>query len=87
METVFALSKNLHPVPTNLAIDHLNSMRQAQKQWAEKAANDAFTMYSNYAKELGLLAKMDRNFYLTPHGLKFISLFELNKSIEFVNAL
>jgi hypothetical protein len=44
-------------------------------------------MYSNYAIDLGLLAKMSKNYYLTPGGVKFILLLELNKSILFVNSI
>jgi hypothetical protein len=54
---------------------------------ADKASNDAFIMYSNYAIDLGLLAKLGQDYYITPSGIRFILLLELNKSILFVNSI
>jgi len=44
-------------------------------------------MYSNYGIDLGLLAKIGRVYYITPSGLRFIILLELNKQILFVNSI
>jgi len=87
VESVFALSKNYYPVPLGEALNYFALITGKQNEWAEKAKNDAFIMYSNYSIDLGLLAKMDRNYYLTPAGIKFILLLELNKSILFVNSI
>jgi len=85
VESIFLLSKNFYPVPLNEAHRFFATLSGKQSEWAEKASNDAFIMYSNYSIDLGLLAKMDKNYYVTPAGLKFILLLELNKSILFVN--
>ena len=87
IETVFLLSKNFYPVPLNEAHGFFTILSGKKSEWAEKASSDAFIMYSNYAIDLGLLAKMERNYYITPAGVKFILLLELNKSILFVNSL
>jgi hypothetical protein len=87
VETIFLLSKNYYPVPLNAAHSFFTILSGKQSEWAEKASNDAFIMYSNYSIDLGLLAKMERNYYITPAGIKFILLLELNKSILFVNAM
>jgi len=87
VESVFALSKNFYPVPFDECRKFFLYLSGKHNQWAEKASSDAFKMYSNYAKDLGLLAKIDRNYYITPAGIRFILLLELNKSIMFVNSL
>ena len=87
VETIFALSKNFYPVPLKEAIKYFTYLTGKQSEWAEKAARDAFIMYSNYGIGLGLLAKVGRNYYLTPAGIRFILLLELNKAILFVNSV
>jgi hypothetical protein len=86
VETIFLLSKNFYPVPLNEAHKFFTTLSGKQSEWAEKASNDAFRMYSNYAIDLGLLAKMDKDYYVSPAGIKFILLLELNKSILFANS-
>jgi hypothetical protein len=86
VETIFLLSKNYYPVPLSEAYKFFATLSGKQSEWAEKASNDAFIMYSNYAIDLGLLAKIGRDYYVTPSGIKFILLLELNKSILFVNS-
>lgn len=87
VETIFALSKNFYPVPLKEAIKYFTYLTGKQNEWAPKAANDAFIMYSNYGIDLGFLAKVGRNYYLTPAGIRFILLLELNKAILFVNSI
>ena len=87
VETIFALSKNFYPVPLKEAVKYFTYLTGKQNEWAEKAARDAFIMYSNYGIDLGLLAKVGRDYYLTPAGIRFILLLELNKAILFVNSI
>jgi len=87
VETIFALSKNFYPVPLKEAIKYFSYLTGKHNEWAAKAANDAFVMYSNYGIDLGLLAKIGRVYYITPSGVRFILLLELNKSILFVNSI
>jgi hypothetical protein len=44
-------------------------------------------MYSNYAIDLGLMAKTDNNVYLTPDGFKFVIQLQLHKSLKLMNNL
>ncbi len=44
-------------------------------------------MYSNYAIDLGLLAKNDASVYLTPEGFKFVIQMQLHKSLKLMNYL
>jgi len=87
VETIFALSKNFYPVPLKEGIKYFSYLTGKQSEWAAKAAKDAFIMYSNYGIDLGLLAKIGRDYYITPSGIKFMLLLELNKSILFVNSM
>ncbi|MFH1732343.1 MAG: hypothetical protein ABIF82_11935 [Planctomycetota bacterium] len=87
VETVFALSKNYYPVPLKEAVCYFSYLSGKQSEWGAKAGRDAFIMYSNYGIELGLLAKMGRTYYITPLGIRFILLLELNKSILFATCL
>jgi hypothetical protein len=87
VETIFVLSKSFYPVPLKEASKFFRYLSGKHTEWADKAANDAFIMYSNYSIDLGLLAKINRDYYITPSGIKFILLLELNKSILFVNAI
>jgi len=87
VETVFALSKNYYPVPLKEAYIYFSYLTGRKSEWKEKASSDAFIMYSNYSIDLGFLAKMNKNYYITPLGIRFILLLELNKSILFVSHL
>ncbi len=87
VESVFALSKNFYPVPFEECRKFFLYLSGKHHEWALKASGDAFKMYSNYSIDLGLLARIGRNFYITPSGIRFILLLELNKSILFVNSL
>ncbi len=87
VETIFALSKNYYPVPLKEATNYFTYLSGKKSEWGTKASKDAFIMYSNYGIDLGLLAKIGREYYITPSGIKFMLLLELNKSILFVNSL
>lgn len=87
VETIFLLSKNYYPVSLDKAHNFFSILSGKESEWAEKASKDAFSMYSNYAINLGLLAKIRYDYYITPSGIRFILLLELNKSILFVNSI
>lgn len=87
VETIFTLSKNFYPVPLRESSKQFAYLAGKYNEWAAKAQNDAFIMYSNYCIDLGLLAKVNRDYYITPSGIRFILLLELNKSILFVNSI
>ncbi|MDR1218757.1 MAG: hypothetical protein LBK73_04010 [Treponema sp.] len=87
VEAIFLLSKNYYPVPLVKAHGFFTTLSGKQSEWAEKASNDAFAMYSNYAINLGLLARIGRDYYITPSGIRFILFLELNKSILLINSI
>jgi hypothetical protein len=74
VETVFILSKNFYPAPLSKAVNLFATLSGKESEWAAKARKDAFTMYSNYSVDLGLLAKIGQDYYITPAGVKFILL-------------
>lgn len=87
VETIFALSKNYYPVPLREAANYFGYLSGKKSEWDKKASGDAFVMYSNYGIDLGLLAKIGKEYYITPSGIKFMLLLELNKSLLFVDSL
>jgi hypothetical protein len=87
VESVFSLSKNFYPVPLREASNQFAYITGKVKEWGTKAKHDSFIMYSNYSIDLGLLAKVNRDYYITPSGIRFLLLLELNKSILFVNSI
>ena len=52
-----------------------------------KAKYSATRMYSNYAVDLGLLAKTEQSVYLTPEGFKFTIQMQLHKSLKLMDTL
>ncbi|MCK4295345.1 MAG: hypothetical protein KAX28_01655 [Candidatus Marinimicrobia bacterium] len=87
VEAIFSLSKNYYPVPLKEARKHFAILSGKINEWRPKAENDAFIMYSNYGIDLGFLAKIGREYYITPSGIKFMFLLELNKAILFINSI
>lgn len=88
IECVFALSKTTYPVP----IEHLENYFCIYSgkiyDWqSEKAKRHGAKMYSNYAIDLGLMAKSDKNVFLTPEGFKFVIQMQLHKSLKLMNHL
>jgi len=44
-------------------------------------------MYTNYATDLGLLAKAHDNLYLTPEGIRFTVQMQLHKGLKLVESM
>jgi hypothetical protein len=88
IESVFALSRNTYPVPLSQLIDYFTYYSGKIYDWkTAKAKFNGTKMYSNYAVDLGLLAKNDERVYLTPDGFKFVIQMQLHKSIKLMNNL
>jgi hypothetical protein len=51
----------------------------------QKAKSHGAKMYSNYAIELGLMAKSNNSVFLTPEGLKFVIQMQLHKSLNLID--
>jgi hypothetical protein len=86
VECVFSLSKTSYPVLLT-QLEHFFTMYSGKiYDWqTEKAQKYGARMYSNYAIDLGLLAKTDNNIYITPDGFKFIVQLQLHKSLKLMN--
>ena len=88
VESVFSLSKNTYPVPTAHLIEYFAFYAGKYFDWqTSKAKFSATRMYSNYAVDLGLLAKTDDTIYLTPEGFRFTVQMQMHKNLKMVESL
>jgi hypothetical protein len=88
VECVFALSKTSYPVALSQLENYFTIYSGKIYDWkTEKAQKHGAKMYSNYAIDLGLMAKNDNNIYLTPDGFKFVIQLQLHKSLKLMNQL
>jgi hypothetical protein len=72
VESVFVLSKNTYPVLLSQLNNYFTYYSGKIYEWqTSKAQFNGTRMYSNYAIDLGLIAKNDEHVYLTPDGFKF----------------
>jgi hypothetical protein len=87
-ECVFTLSKTCYPVPLPQLENYFAVYSGKMYDWqTEKARKHGVSMYSNYAIDLGLMAKTEKNVYLTPDGFKFVAQLQLHKSLKLINNL
>jgi len=88
VECVFTLSKTSYPVSISQLENYFTVYSGKIYDWqTEKAKKHGAKMYSNYAIDLGLMAKTDNNFYLTPDGFKFVIQLQLHKSLKLMGHL
>jgi hypothetical protein len=88
VECVFTLSKTSYPVALSQLENYFTIYSGKIYDWqTEKAQKHGAKMYSNYAIDLGLMAKADNNVYLTPDGFKFVVQLQLHKSLKLMNHL
>ena len=88
VECVFTLSKTSYPVSLSQLESYFAAYSGKIYDWqTEKAQRHGTKMYSNYAIDLGLMAKTDNNVYLTPDGFKFVIQLQLHKSLKLMNHL
>jgi hypothetical protein len=88
VEATFALAKNTYPVLMSHLYEYFTYHSGKVFDWqTDKAKYNATRMYSNYAVDLGLLAKTNQNVYLTPEGFKFTIQMQLHKSLKLMETL
>lgn len=86
VECVFSLSKISYPVLFSQLEPFFTIYSGKNYDWqTKKSQSHGAKMYSNYAIDLGLLAKTDNNIYITPDGFKFIVQLQLHKSLKLMN--
>lgn len=87
VEATFALAKNTYPVPMTWLTDYFSYYAGKYFDWqTKKAKYNATRMYSNYAVDLGLLAKSGDSIYITPDGFRFTIQLQLHKSLKMLEA-
>jgi len=88
VEAVFALAKNTYPIPMPHLMQYFSYHAGKHFDWqTDKAKYSATRMYSNYAVDLGLLAKSGDTIYLTPEGFRFTIQMQLHKSLKMMESL
>jgi hypothetical protein len=89
VESVFFLSKNTYPVPMSHLLQYFTYYAGKYFDWqTKKAKYNATRMYTNYAVDLGLLAKSgDTTIYLTPEGFRFTIQMQMHKSLKMIDSL
>lgn len=86
VESIFALSKNVYPVLISQLQEFFTYYSGKIYDWqTEKAKSHGVKMYSNYAINLGLIAKTEKSVYLTPEGFKFVIQLQLHKSLRLMD--
>ena len=88
VESVFCLSKNTYPVLMSHLLQYFTYYAGKHYDWqTDKARYNATRMYSNYAVDLGLLAKSGESVYLTPEGFRFTIEMQMHKSLKMMDSL
>ncbi len=88
VESVFVLSKNSYPVPIKNLTEYFPQYSGKYFDWkTSKAKFSGTRMYSNYAVDLGLLAKTQDTIYLTPAGFRFTIQMQMHKNLKMVEAI
>jgi len=88
VECVLTLSKTTYPVSLEQLENYFAIYSGKSLEWqTTRAKMYGAKMYSNYAIDLGLLAKNDASVYLTPEGFKFVIQMQLHKSLKLINYL
>lgn len=87
VETAFVLARNVYPVPLEMVMSHFRDASGKRFDWqTDKSVYHGTRMYSNYAVELGLLAKMGDKLFITPSGIGFVLLLQLYKGLRMVKS-
>jgi hypothetical protein len=88
VESVFALSKNIYPVPMEHLMRYFTLYAGKHFDWqTEKAKYNATHMYLNYAIDIGLLGKSGESIYISPEGIKFTMQMQLHKSLKMIDSV
>ncbi len=88
VEAVFTLAKNTYPVPMSHLVEYFTYQAGKHFDWQTKKARYSGTrMYSNYAVDLGLLARSGETVYYTPEGYRFTIQMQMHKSLKMMDAL
>jgi predicted transcriptional regulator len=88
VESVFTLARNSYPVTMKSLMYFYRDLVGKKSDWA--TARSAFlgaNAFSNFAVELGLIARVGDNLMLTPAGFRFILMLQLHKGIRIIDSL
>lgn len=88
VEAVFTLARNSYPVEMKDLLHFYRESVGKRFDWpAERSAFLGANAFSNFAVELGLIARVGDRLLLTPSGFRFILMLQLHKGIKIVDSL
>lgn len=88
VEAIFTLARNSYPVRIQEVIHYYKESVGKRYDWAtERSAFLGAHAFSNFAIELGLVARAGDKLLLTPAGFRFILMLQLHKGIKIVDSL
>lgn len=86
IEAIFFLSKTHCPVSRSELENFFKKLVGGENLWSDRTTFLMTGVYSNFAVELGLLGKIQNNYYLTLSGFKFILFLQLHRSIKLIES-
>ncbi|OGP70281.1 MAG: hypothetical protein A2W09_08185 [Deltaproteobacteria bacterium RBG_16_50_11] len=88
VESIFTLARNAYPVHFEQLVDYFRETVGKRTEWnSKRSAFLGAGAYSNFAVELGLVARVGDMLMLTPAGFRFILMLQLHKGIKIVDAM
>ena len=88
VESVFTLARNSYPVKMKDLMYFYRDAVGKKSDWAtDRSAFLGANAFSNFAVELGLIARVGDNLMLTPAGFRFILMLQLHKGIRIIDSL
>lgn len=79
LESVFELSRNQHPVPEIELTGWFAKKVGKQQNWGDRTRKDVVRWLGSYLDELGLLARIDNEYHLTPKGFDLLSYYAIEE--------
>lgn len=88
VEAVFSLARNIYPVSFDELVTYYKYTVGKKTTWVtQRSAIYGCREHSNFAIELGLIARSGDSVFITPAGVRFVLLLQLHKGIKLVDAL
>ncbi len=88
LDSVFELSKNTTPVRREDLLDWFPKKAGKGSEWSEGARSrkDAIDWFGTYLTEVGVIARVDQGYYLTPSGFELLAYHYIDIGKEMVRS-
>ena len=80
VEAVLELSRNVHPVPKEMAVKYFTKKVGKFYDW-KKVGWKQLYYYARFAEQLGLIGIAGKDLYITPTGINFVLKLQLHKAL------